>query len=267
MPPPPPAPVVESVSPGQIVITTPTNVMITGKNFINGAKVKLGDTIVAATFYNNTQLLIRTPVWNQAEDVDVTVINPDTQTGSLAGGIKFILPPPPSITSVTPNSAVNTGGSNISIKGTNFAAGTKVFINNVQASSTFYSVTEVQARVPASAMVGPVDVMVLNTDGQSYNLAGGFTYTAPAMKPAPVISGVSPNNGPKSGGNLITVTGANFESTTKVYINGVLTGSSFYSASSILVRVPASTVTGAVELRVVNADGQTVVLADGYTYN
>lgn len=267
LPPPPPAPVVESASPNSVVTTTPTNVTITGKNFVNGAKVRLGTVELTATFYSATQLAVRTPVWNQPGAVDITVINPDGQTGVLSGGLNVVLPPPPTITSISPNSGLNTGGTVITIIGTSFTSTSKVLINGVQAPATFYSSTDLRAKVPASTAVGPVDVTVLNSDGQSVVQTGGFTYTAPAPKPAPTITSVTPNNGSKSGGNIISVVGTNFESGSKVYINGVLAGSSYFSSTNLQVRVPASSVTGPVEVKVVNVDGQVGVLANAYTYN
>ncbi|MDR9853362.1 IPT/TIG domain-containing protein [Paenibacillus sp. VCA1] len=268
LPPPPPAPVVQSVSPSEVAITGGTIVTITGKNFVNGAKVKLGNTNVAVTFMSSTQLAIKTPVWAQPEAVDVTVQNPDNQIGVLNGGLKFVLGPPPVISSITPNSAVNTGGDIIAIAGSNFNSSSKVFINNVEAATTLYSSTDLRARVPASTVVGPVDVKVINVnDGQFVVATGGLTYKAPAPKPGPTITSISPNNGSKAGGYIINVYGTNFASTTKVYVNNVIAPSTFYGATQLLIRVPASSVTGPVTIKVENADGQIFEAVNGFTYN
>ncbi|GIP00066.1 hypothetical protein J14TS5_51510 [Paenibacillus lautus] len=268
LPPPPPEPIVESVTPPEAPLTGGTLVTITGKNFVNGAKVKLNNTNVPVTFVSQTQLVIKTPVWEQAETVSLTVTNPDNQFGVLNDGFKFVLGPPPTISSVTPSSAVNTGGSILVIAGSNFNSSSKIYINNVEAATTLFSSTDLRAKVPASSIVGPVDVKVVNVkDGQFAIAAGAFSYTAPAPKPGPTITSVSPNTGAKVGGYIINVYGTNFANTTKVYVNNVVAASTFYSASQILIRVPASSTTGPVTIKVENADGQIFELLDGFTYN
>ncbi|MDK8181639.1 IPT/TIG domain-containing protein [Paenibacillus sp. UMB4589-SE434] len=267
LPPPPPAPVVNAVTPNEVVLSGGTNITINGENFVNGAKVRLGTMELAATFMSNKQLAVKVPVWSKAEAVDVIVVNPDGQIGLLAGGLKYILPPPPSIDSITPNTGLNSGGTVVIIKGKNFNATTKVYINNVEAPSSYFNPTEVQAKIPASSAVGAVDVKVINSDGQFGAVAGGFTYTAQPPKPGPVINSVTPNNGAKTGGNVISVLGANFVNGSVVYINGVLSASSFYGSGQMVLRVPGSAITGPVDVKVINPDGQEALLPGAYTYN
>ena len=54
----------------------------------------------------------------------VTVTDPGGQSGSLASGFTYIAPP--TVSSVAPNSGLATGGTAVTITGTNFAAGATV---------------------------------------------------------------------------------------------------------------------------------------------
>jgi hypothetical protein len=65
----------------------------------------------------------------------------------------------PRITSMTPLSGIPAGGTNVSIYGTGFAAGTNVTFGGILAGSTFVSPTELTAVSPAHTS-GAVDVVV-----------------------------------------------------------------------------------------------------------
>ncbi len=265
-----PAPAIESISVQEVALVGGAKFTLKGKNLLYGTKVKLKDTDVPVTFISSTQLDIKTLVWPAPETVNLTLENPDGQVATVVGGIKFItaLGKPPVITSVTPNTAVNTGGDLLTISGVNFNTNSKVYINNLEALTTLYTPTDLKARVPASTALGAVDIKVINSnDGQFAVVAGGFTYTASVPKPSPTITSISPNSGAKSGGYIINVNGTNFTSTSKVYVNGILALSTFYNPTLILIRVPASTVTGPVDIKVENSDGQQVVLTGGFTFN
>ena len=99
---------------------------------------------------------------------------------AVAHGAARVLPPPPTVSSVSP-SAGPTGGTNtVTITGTNFTTATAVTFGSTAATSfTVNSDTQISAVVP-SGTAGPVDVTVTTPSGPSATgTADRYTYQAP----------------------------------------------------------------------------------------
>ena len=101
----------------------------------------------------------------------------------------------PTVTNVNPNTGPTSGGTSVTITGTNFSGATAVsFGSNAAASFTVNSATQITATSPAG--VGTVDVTVTTEGGTSAISSGDrFTYGS-----APTVTNVNPNTGPTSGG-------------------------------------------------------------------
>jgi hypothetical protein len=109
------------------------------------------------------------------------------------------------ITSITPASGDNTGGTAVTIDGLEFVAGIGVKFNNVAATSVVrVSATRLTCVTPIGTD-GAVDVKVTNTDGGTVTEEDGFTYIS-----TPTITDVSPASGVNTGGTAITITGTEF---------------------------------------------------------
>jgi hypothetical protein len=256
-----PAPTVTSVAPTSGPDTGGTVVTITGTNFVLGATVTFGGTAVTdMIFVSSTQIDVTTPA-HAAGAVDVTVTNPDTQSGTLSNGYTYIAPPP-TVTNVAPNSGPTGGGTVVTITGTNFVSGATVTFGGTAATGvTFVSSTTITVTTPAHAP-GAVDVVVTNPDTQSGTFIDGYTYIPP-----PTVTSVTPTSGPDTGGTAVTITGANFVSGATVTFGGTAaTGVTFVSATQIDVTTPAH-VAGAVDVVVTNPDTQSGTLTNGYTYD
>ncbi|RQX19535.1 hypothetical protein DDE19_03815 [Micromonospora ureilytica] len=112
----------------------------------------------------------------------------------------------PTITSIVPNTGPNTGGTTVTITGTGLTGATGVnFGDNpgtnlvVDPSGTSLTV------VTPPGLPGPVDVSVL-IPGADATAPDGFTY----VSAAPVAASITPDEGPESGGQTVTITGAGF---------------------------------------------------------
>ena len=127
-------PTVTSIAPSSGPITGNTAVTITGTGFVLGATVSIGST--AATnvqFVSSTSITAITPQAHSAGAVDVVVTNPDSQTGTLSGG--FTYNPAPTTTSISPSIGSTSGGTAVTITGTNFVNGATVQIGPAAATS------------------------------------------------------------------------------------------------------------------------------------
>lgn len=265
-PPPPPGPTISSLSPNSGVLTGGYYSFINGTNFNSTSKVYFNNTLVGSTFYSTTQLRVLVPANTAVGPVTVKVVNGDGQEATLTDGFNYLAPPPPIISQITPNTGEMVGGYYIVINGTNFNSTSSVYINNVASQTLFYSASEIRARVPQSSQPGTVDVRVVNSDGQEVTLSGGFTYNTPPLPPAPVITSITPNKGQMTGGYYIIVKGSNFDGNTKVWLNNAQVNTIFYSVGEVRGLVPASTISGPVNVKVVNKDAQFAEVVGGFVY-
>src|SRR5882672_4084153 len=88
--------------------------------------------------------------------------------------------PAPTVGSVAPASGPTSGGTSVTITGTNFVTGATVSFGGTAATNvSVVSATSITATTPAHA-AGAVNVTVTNPGAQSGTLTNGFTYTAAA---------------------------------------------------------------------------------------
>jgi len=189
-----------------------SSVIITGSNFQSGATCNFGAgiTVNSCTFNSATQLTASITVSSTATvgTRNVTVTNPDSQTGTLPNGFAVTTsgpPPPPSVSSVNPNSGAQ-GQSlpSVIVTGSNFQSGASCnFGAGITVNScTFNSVTQLTANIAISstATLGTRNVTVTNPDNQSNTLTNGFSVTVPPA--ISLIQKATFSRQPTSGGTV-----------------------------------------------------------------
>jgi hypothetical protein len=193
----------------------------------------------------------------------------DSATGSLAydaansHGASFTLQlPAPSITSIAPTSGLTTGGTAVTITGSNFVSGATVTVGGTAATNVVVvNSTTITAKVPAHA-VGPADVIVKNPDGQLDTLTSGFVYG----NPAPTVTSIAPASGLTTGGTNVTITGTGFIPPVTVKIGGVsATNVALVSSTTISATAPVHAA-GVADVQVVNSDGQSATKTSAFTF-
>ncbi len=253
------SPTVSSVSPNSGSTSGGTPVTITGTNFVTGATVTFGSASATnVTVANGTTITATTPA-ESAGAVTVTVTNSGGQSGSLTNGFTYTAPP--TVSSVSPNSGSTSGGTPVTITGTNFAAGATVTFGGASATNvTVANGTTITATTPAGS-AGAVTVTVTNSSGQSGSLANGYTYVV-----SPTVSSVSPNSGSAAGGTVVTITGTNFATgATVTFGSASATNVTVANSTTITATTPAGS-GGAVTVTVTNSGGQSGSLTNGFTY-
>jgi hypothetical protein len=119
----------------------------------------------------------------------------------------------PYITSITPSSGTSFGGQSVKITGTGFTSASTVTFDTTDVTSTFSTLDgSITCTTPAGS--GPVNVTVTDTAGVSNFVE--YTYS----DSDPYISGLSPSVVPIAGGDLVTISGIGFDSTSSVTVNG-----------------------------------------------
>ena len=253
-----PAPTVASIAPTTGPETGGTSVTITGSNFTGATAVRFGASSAASfTVDSATQITAVAPSGIGAVDVTVITIG---GTSAIAAAGEFTYVPAPGVASIAPTAGPETGGTSVTITGTNFTGATAVRFGASPATSfTVDSATQITAEAPSGT--GPVDVTVSTVGGPSAIVASGeFTYV-----PAPLVSSISPTFGPESGGTVVTITGADFTGATAVTFG--VTGAAFTVDSATQITASAPAGAGTVDVTVTTAGGtSSTSAADQFTY-
>lgn len=275
LPPPPPAPKIDLISPNSGPQKGGTLVYIDGANFVQGVKVILGESQeVNAEFLSSKRLRFVTPSWSDPTFVKITVINPDNQMAEVDQAFTYLAPPPkpdPKVKSVTPGNGPLKGGTLIYIDGTGFESGAKVYFvaNGTETEISpveFINSTRLRLLTPRWDQAGPVDVKVVNSDSKSSTLDGGFSYDAPPVYPEPIITSVAPNTGNKRGGNTVEIIGQNFRKGATVTFGSIDTAATFIDSTRLSVIAPASDSAVSVNVTVTNTDSKFDTLFNAYSY-
>ncbi|MDN2715587.1 IPT/TIG domain-containing protein [Janthinobacterium sp. SUN120] len=253
------APVVSSISPTSGPAVGGTTVTISGTGFGSATAVTFGGTAATGFTVNSaTQITATAPAGTGTVDVRVTTIGGTSATGPAD---QFTYVAAPAVSSISPTAGPATGGTTVTISGTNFSGATAVTFGGTAATGfTVNSATQITATAPAGT--GTVDVHVTTIGGTSATSANDqFTYVG-----APVVSSISPTAGAAAGGTTVTISGTNFSSATAVTFGGsAASGFTVNSATQITATAPAGS--GTVDVRVTTTGGTSATsVNDQFTY-
>jgi cysteine-rich repeat protein len=187
-------------------------------------------------------------------------------------------PPAPRLDSVTPDLASTDGAEGIVIRGAFFSARNAdpvVKFGNTRASTVqFVDSTRMVVSAPPQA-AGVVSITVQNVLNPPEEIeerlslpsnSRNFRYVVP-VGPAPTVTAVDPASVSVDGGATVTITGTGFVDGAEVNIDGVdAIGVVVNGATSITTVAPARDLPGAVDVRVINPDGQSGALEGGLSY-
>ncbi|OPY38701.1 MAG: hypothetical protein A4E35_00485 [Methanoregula sp. PtaU1.Bin051] len=225
-----PAPTVSSITPNTGAAGTVVSITsIAGTNFRSGATVKLENGTTTLTISgsgvdvrsaSNITCYFSIPSTAMAGLWNLTVTNYDGKNGTLAGAFTITntttpTGTAPTVTSITPSSGIQ--GNTVSITnltGTGFQSGAAVVLSrsgsaNITAVSVMANPTQITCSItiPSYATTGSWNVLVINPDGLTGTLSGGFTISYPA----PTVSGITPaNSGNATSVSITNLAGTNF---------------------------------------------------------
>ena len=263
---PAPMPTVTGVSPNQGPYSGGTSVTITGTNFAGVSAVDFGpgNPVDTYTITSPTTIIATSPPGTGT--VDVTVTAPGGTSATNPGDQFNYISGPPTVTSVSPNSGPVTGGTVVTITGTNFTDANAVDFGPANPATKFEVVnpTTIVATSP-TGQIGTYDVQVSDVGTSATNTADQFTYVTP---PVPTVTGVSPASGPSTGGTSVTISGTGFSGASTVNF-GAGDPSPTYtvtSATTITATSPAGAI-GTIDVTVTTAGGTSATgVADQFTY-
>jgi hypothetical protein len=256
-------PTVSSISPSAGPTAGGTEVAVSGSEFEDGLEsVEFGTTPAAIDSYVSTSLIdVTAPAGSGTQPIRV---HTDLGgTSAITAGSEYTYDPVPTVSGVSPNLGLTTGGTSVTVSGTGFVTGATVKFGGTAAGSvTVKSSTSITATAPAAA-AGTVNVTVTTPGGISTtSSADDFTYNA-----LPTVSAVAPNAGPLAAGTTVTITGTGFVTGATVKFGTVAAaGVTVISATSITATAPAGSA-GTVNVTVTTPGGTSATSsADAFTY-
>ncbi len=226
---------VTGVSPAQGVAAGGNTVTISGTYFASGATVHFGPNLATNVVVNSANSLTATAPAGSGT-VNITVTTPQG-TSAINSSDQYTYEPPPTVSSVTPNTGSITGGTSVTVAGSGFVSGgTTVTFGGVAATGVnVTSTTSLTATSPAGSANGTVAVVVTTSFGSSaINNGDRFTYTSPVT-----VTGLSVHSGPAAGGTSVVITGTDFSSGAMVHFGSNTVASTFQSATQITAVSPA----------------------------
>jgi hypothetical protein len=129
-----PAPAVTMVTPSAGPTVGGTSVSIIGTNFTGATAVKFGTTVATTYTVNSPTLITATAPAHTAGTVAVTVTAPGGTSASVAADT-FSYQAPPTVSAVSPVAGPLSGGTSVTISGTNFTDATAVSFGSTPATT------------------------------------------------------------------------------------------------------------------------------------
>src|SRR5207245_1731000 len=143
------APTVSAVNPSSGPSGGGTKVTITGTGFISGSTVAFGaNAATSVVVVSSTTITANSPA-GVVGTVDVLVTN-SVGTSSATPSDQFTYSATPTVTSLNPTSGPQSGGTSVTITGTNFTGATTVMFGSNSATFTVNNATTITTTSPAS---------------------------------------------------------------------------------------------------------------------
>ncbi len=172
----PPVPAVSSVAPAEGSTRGGTAVTIRGSGFVSGATVKIGGKASSVKVRSESEITVVTP--SQSPSSAEVIVTDENGVSSGGPRYKYVPPPVPTVTSISPAEGPTSGGTLVTIKGSNFLPGSSVKIGKSALSVSVRTNTEITAKTP-SYWAGRYEVIVSDENGSSSN-GPSFTERTPA---------------------------------------------------------------------------------------
>lgn len=206
------------------------------------------------------------PAGVEIGSASITITN---EWGETPVSAKYTYSGKPLITSISPSSTSNAGGSLVTLTGSGFGTlGTpSITIDGIKSPCVSrISDTKVVAMVPAGASTGAVDVNIISGAGGGSALAPA-TMNLVASTAVPTATKFTPSSVGLGGGDQIVITGTNFGTagTVGVTIGGNCARVLASTATSITVEAPSGDAAGAADV-VIGATTGSVTKAAAITF-
>lgn len=256
-------PTVAKVAPNTGSSSGGTRVIITGSDFIGVTSVKFGSTLASEfTVVNSTEIAAVSPRGTGAVGVTVTTpggVSPLSSADTYTFVSSSLVP---KISSIKPSAGKQTGGTAVTITGTNFGKVLTVSFGTTKTHFTQLSPTKVRAVTSSSRTAGTVFVTVVTSKGTSRKgKSAEYVFVT-----RPTIKSITPRSGPRAGETKVVIGGTNFAGASAVHFGS--RNAKFVVASDTKITATSPAGTGVVNVEVSGPAGSSsAVESDRFTYS
>jgi hypothetical protein len=251
------APTITSITPNYGSTTNTANVTISGTLLADTSSVKFGGVSGTIQSKTDTSVVVTYPNYSSEGQVNVTLTSP---YGTAISANGFTYYDSQFIGTVVPNAGSTSGGTSVTLTGTNLSEVNSVSFGGSVANIVSKTDTQLVVTTTGHA-TGLVDlVLTSNPPFNVYTKPNAFTYG-----PNPTITSISPNTGSVDGGQTITITGTNLTGTSSVTFGGTAATSVTVVNSTTVTAVTPVKPAGSVNV-VLTTPYNSVTSNNGFTY-
>ena len=244
-----------------------TLVAINGSGFTNAQEVDFGTTPLFDFTVNSDSLITAFAPANYAGTIDIQVTTPAGTSVPVSGDrFTYSLASAPAVSSLSTISGNPSGGTPVTITGTNLLGATGVFFGSVPAEGfTVNSSTSITAIAPPHATASLDVTVVTNAGTSAVSFSDQFSY-ASVSAPSPVSLATS--SGTSAGGTLVGITGAGFTGASGISFGSVTATSFTVVSDTLIVAVAPPQAAGTVDVTVATPAGTSgTASSDHFTYS
>jgi hypothetical protein len=255
------APTTTSISPtSKTVGDAQFTMTVKGTNFVNTSVVRLNGANLSTTYSSSTQLTATIPASDMltaTTSAQITVFNSAPGGGTSNAQTFTIDNLAPTTTSISPISkTVGDAQFTLTVNGSNFVNGSVVKFNGSNRTTTFVSVTQLTAIIPATDLLTATTTaqITVSNPAPGGGISNAQTFTV--NNAAPTTTSISPTT--KTVGDAqftMIIKGTNFVNTSVARFNGANLTTTFASSTQLTATIPASdmlTATNTAQITVFN---------------
>jgi hypothetical protein len=239
----PAAPVVASIAPTTVSVGGPAfTLAVTGSNFVENSVVQLNSVGQPTAYVDNAHLTASIPAstitGSVVGNLPITVATPGPGGGSSNSAPILVQYPLPSLTSLSPSSAVvGSAAFTLTVNGSSFATGATVFWNSVSRVTQFVSSTQLTASILVSDLTGAAGNAAVTVGNPSPSAGISNIASFTLVNSAPVVTSITPSSSLAGNPQVVTVTGSGFVPGATVQLGGQSFTTNFTSSTSIFAGV------------------------------
>jgi hypothetical protein len=249
-----------TVSPAFGTTTGGQRISISGLSISELPTILIGGVACTKAEFDARDLIsCETPAGTLGEK-DIEIKLKGTRYYMIRSGFDYL--DPLALESITPAIGRADGGTRVTITGKGFGPGASVMIGSGGCTDvSLNNAASLTCTAPEKNGVGSFSVTVTNVNGDKAILESAYTVFAP-----PLVTSVSPSQGPVAGGTAVEVIGSGMHEGVTVLIGSSVCGSMTVDSEYKVSCTTAAGSSGTKTVTVVDGSGQQGSLASGFTF-